>query len=83
MSPFDLLDLLRKRPFEPFRIYTTEGRIYEIRHPDEALVLVSRVVVPAPRSDSVEGIPRHADDVALAHIVRIEEIPQETAPSVG
>ena len=38
MSHQDLSDRLRKRPFVPFRIYATDGRTYDVRHPDQALV---------------------------------------------
>jgi len=39
MTAQDLLEVLRARPFTPFRIHGTDGRVREVRHPDEALVL--------------------------------------------
>ena len=42
MGPQDLFDLLRRRPFVPFRIFATDGRTFDVRHPDQALVLRTR-----------------------------------------
>ena len=43
MSPQDVREFLRTTPFLPFRMHTSEGRAYEVRHPDEAMVLLMRV----------------------------------------
>jgi hypothetical protein len=32
MRPEDILERLRARPFQPFRLYLSDGAIYEIRH---------------------------------------------------
>lgn len=81
MNARDLLDLLRARPFVPFRLYATDGRTYEIRYPDHALVLRSRVVLPFGTTD---GIPESSEHLAFLHIIRAEEMaailgPAETA----
>lgn len=80
MSPFDLLELLRTRPFAPFRIYASDGRTYDVRHPDQALVLVTRVILPMPTANDV---PERSEHLALAHVVRIEELPPSEAASPG
>lgn len=80
MSPFDLLELLRVRPFEPFRIYASDGRTYDIRHPDQALVLLTRVILPLPTAGE---IPERSEHLALAHIVRVEELSSPVAPTSG
>ena len=49
MSPHDLLDLIRARPFVPFRIFATDGRTHDVRHPDQLLVLLTRVILPLPQ----------------------------------
>lgn len=48
MRPESLIELLREAPFKPFRIFATDGRTYDVRHPDQALVLRSRVILPLP-----------------------------------
>ncbi len=71
MTAFDLLELLRVRPFGPFRIYASDGRTYDIRHADQALVLLTRVIVPLP---STTEVPERSEHLALSHIVRLEEL---------
>jgi hypothetical protein len=77
MSPQDLLELLRARPFVPFRIYSTDGRTYDVRHPDQALVLRNRVILPSPPTN---GIPETLEHLSLIHIVRAEELAARTSP---
>jgi len=38
MSQQDLLEMLRQRPFQPFRIHASDGIVYEIRHPEMMVV---------------------------------------------
>ncbi len=77
MSPQDIREFLRAKPFVPFRLHTTEAPSYEIRHPDEAIVLFTRVVVPA-RNDSEKEFSDRLEHVALAHIVRVEELASQS-----
>ncbi len=74
MRPDDIHEFTRRRPFLPYRIYTTDGHSYDIRHPDQLIVLRSRVIIGV---GSENGVPDHAEHVALIHIVRLEEL--ETA----
>lgn len=80
MRAEDLFELLRKRPLEPFRLYATNGRTYDVRHPDQMLVLKSRVILPLP---SGAGVPEGSEHLALAHIVRAEVIPQTPASTAN
>ena len=76
MRAEDLHEFTRTRPFKPYRIHTTEGLAYEIRHPDQVIVLRSRVVIGVGGEN---GVPDHLEHVALLHVVRIEEL--EPQPS--
>jgi hypothetical protein len=80
MSAQDLLDLLRSRPFVPFRLYATDGRTYNIHHPDQALVLRTRVVLPVATTGEV---PERSEHLSLRHIVRAEELATEPASGNG
>ena len=82
MRPEDILELVRKRPFGPFRIYLTDGRTFEIFHPDQVLVLRSRITLGVG-ADPTTGIPDHAEHVSLLHIMRIEELPAASPSGVG
>jgi hypothetical protein len=74
MRPEDLLEFLRRRPFEPFRIFATDGRTYDVKHPGQAIVLRSRVVLGTGGDNLV---PDHLEHLALVHVVRIEELNSE------
>jgi hypothetical protein len=74
MRPQDLLDMLRTRPFRPFRIHMTDGRTYDVVHPEAVFVLKSRAIVGL-RPDPETGVPDRSEDIALLHIVRTSEIP--------
>ncbi len=70
------MEFTRKRPFAPYRIFTTDVRTYDIRHPDQVIVLRSRLVIGVGGRN---GTADHLEHLALIHVVRVEEL--ETAPS--
>ena len=70
----DVPEFTRRTPFRPFRIHTTEGRICTIRHPDQVVTLRTRVAVVPDFGDRYAEVPQTLDHVALAHIVRMEEL---------
>jgi len=76
MRPDDVREFTLKRPFKPYRICTTDGRTYDIGHPDQAIVLRSRVVIGVGGRN---GIGERTEHVALIHIVRIEEIEAQSS----
>ena len=45
MRPNDLIDHLRRRPFRRFRLVLTDGRAFEVRHPELAMVGGSTVSI--------------------------------------
>jgi hypothetical protein len=71
MRSDDLREFMRHQPFEPFRFFTTEGKAYEIRHPDQMIVLRSRVVLAVGADESD---PDRTEHIALLHIVRVEAL---------
>ncbi len=38
MDPDELLEKVRHRPFEPFRIFVSDGTAYEVAHPEQIIV---------------------------------------------
>lgn len=44
---------LDKRPFEPLEVQLSSGQVYEIRHPENALVLKNALVIAEPETDFV------------------------------
>ena len=79
MPPAELLTYLRRRPFEPFRIVTSDGTTYDVRHPDMVIVGIASVHIGYPNES---GLATRIDVVATRHIVRLEEI-QSAEPSTS
>ncbi len=82
MRPTELTELLRRRPFIPFRIHLTTGESYDIRHPE--LVWVFRqcadmAINPNPKT----GVIERAERVSLLHIVRLEPLEAPVQPEKG
>jgi hypothetical protein len=72
MRPEDILELLRTRPFEPFRLHLSDGSVYEIPHPDMAIVQRSKVTVAVPGALGPDGPAERTVNRALIHITRTE-----------
>lgn len=79
MRPEELLQLLRRRPFIPLRLHVTDGQTYDIRHPDNVIVLRSRVDI-GMTPDPATGVVSRVEYCSLLHVVRVEEL-QSAAPS--
>jgi hypothetical protein len=74
MRPEDLLELTRAKPFQPFRVYLSDGVMYEIRHPDMAIVQRSKITVAVPGPEGPEGPAERTVNCALIHITRTETV---------
>ena len=51
MSYETLKELLDRLPFEPFEIRLSNGEKYEVRHPEMALLLKSRIIIGDAEND--------------------------------
>lgn len=71
MSPADIIAFTRRTPFLPFRIHTTDGRKYEIRHPDQVIPLRSRIEVGVGGDGSIADRVEH---LWFYQVVRLEEL---------
>ncbi len=69
----DVRERLEKRPFEPFRICLTDGRTYDVRHPDLCMLGRSSIYVGVP-DPKIRRVVVRVDQCALVHIVRFEEM---------
>ncbi|MBI4717478.1 MAG: hypothetical protein HY763_06715 [Planctomycetes bacterium] len=69
----DVIEVLQKQPFEPFRICMTDGRTYEVRHPDLCVPSRSTVYVGVPDPKLRRTVVR-MDQCAYVHIVRFEPL---------
>lgn len=73
IRPEDVRNHLDKRPFEAFRICMTDGRTYDVTHPELCLPGRNKVHVALPDPKARRFILR-VDQCALVHIVRFEPL---------
>ncbi len=73
MGVTDVLSFLRAQPFIPFRVHMSDGRTFDVRHPDQALVARTRLVVGVG-NDPVTGVADHLEHLSFIHITGLEEL---------
>ncbi len=73
MTAEELVELLEERPFQPLRLYLSDGRSRDIRHPKMAIVSDSLVAIGVPRDDASK-IASKITYCALSHVVEAEPI---------
>jgi hypothetical protein len=71
MTAESVHDWLRKRPFQPFRLKTSDGDAYEIRHPEIAFLTRAEVVIGLAERN---GIPARHRTVSLLHVTAVEPL---------
>jgi len=79
MTPEELYHKLHKRPFEPFRIYLTDGRVFDIRYPELNMVGVTYMIIGVPEPNDPDPVADHFIKVHLSHFDRIEPLPDKPA----
>jgi hypothetical protein len=80
VQPDEVRNLLRKHPFEPFRIHLQDGRVYDIKYPRLNLVTDFTFVIGVPH-------PTHPDPligegfiyVDWSLITRLESVGSSTS----
>jgi hypothetical protein len=74
MRPEDIRELVRREPFRAFRITLTDGRSYDVRHPELAMVGRSTVAIGLPANGRDEPIYDRLVTVDLPHIMQTENV---------
>jgi hypothetical protein len=73
MTALEVTDLLNVDPFQPLRLHISDGKIYEIIHPDQVLVTPTMLIIGVGRG-AVQGHDRivaRVEHCALSHVTRI------------
>lgn len=70
-------EMLARRPFQPVKLIVSSGLIYEIRHPEMALLTRTSLLVGTGNSD--DGVPAEFKILSLLHITAIEPIETSSA----
>ena len=71
MSPIDLSQALRRRPFEPFRIQVSDGTTHDVRHPELVMVGLNAVSIGVPAAGLPYPVYERMETVSLAHVVKL------------
>jgi hypothetical protein len=79
MRPEDLYTLLHTRPFEPFRINLTDGRVFDIRYPKINMVGVSYVIIGIPIPNDADPIADHSIKIPLSLVRGVEPLAEAPA----
>ena len=75
MRPDDIREWLMQRPFQPFRLHLTNGTSFDVRHPDQARIGRSTLVIGMSPPASEAALQTERDVmVALIHITHLEPI---------
>jgi hypothetical protein len=72
MRPEDVRDFLQRKPFQPFRVTLTDGRVYEVRHPELAMVGRSTIAIGVPAPNDPAPVYDHLVTVSLLHVMQLE-----------
>jgi hypothetical protein len=70
-------EMLARRPFQPVKIILSSGQIYEIRHPEMAMLTRSSLLVGVDVAQ--DGVPAEFKILSLLHVTAIEPISQQAA----
>ena len=81
MRPEDIREFVRRQPFEPFRITLTDGRTFDVAHPDMAMVGRGSVAVGLPRPGDVDPVYDRLVTMSLLHIMQAEPIASALPPT--
>ena len=77
----DIRTLTRKVPFEPFRVFLSNGQTFDIHHPDMILATLGSVHISVPSPGGPSNVTDQAVIVSLYHVQKIEMLATPPAPA--
>jgi hypothetical protein len=64
--------MLTRRPFEPMKVKTSSGEVFEIRHPEMAILAKSALIIVHPDAD---GSPSdRVEYISYLHVASVESV---------
>jgi hypothetical protein len=78
MTPETVQKHLLQQPFRPFRVFLSDGAVYEVRQPEMVFIAQREIIIGLPKPG--ERFPRHMAYCDLLHVARIEPIDGKTSP---
>jgi hypothetical protein len=73
-----ILELLRARPFQSFRIHLSNGTVHVVRHPDQLLVAPTYLLLGVTANGAPGPEISDSAFVSLIHGVRVEVLSPAT-----
>lgn len=70
MAPQDILRKLKAQPFQPIRVYISDGAQYDVTEPTHAYVALTELVIGVELDGY--GVPTKSVYVAPNHVTRVE-----------
>ena len=74
MTLQDFQKLLKSRPFQPFRMVTSSGERHEVRHPEMAFLLRTKILLGLDPDRT--GLADDWTMISLLHVTAIEPVHQ-------
>ncbi len=66
---------LDTRPFQPFRVVTSSGQAYDVRHPEMAFPTRNEMVIASPDRNGIPSRPRLVSNLHITALEPIEATP--------
>lgn len=82
MTPNEILDAIRQRPFEPFRLHLSDGSAFEVRSPELCMVGTTSITIGLTKAAGEELYERTVK-LDVYHVTRIEPLPALSAKGNG
>jgi hypothetical protein len=81
IDAMDLYRTLHRKPFQPFRVHLTDGRIYDIRYERNNVVGTTFFAIGIPSLEDPEFIAERTVRVPLEMIDRVENLVEPMSQS--
>jgi hypothetical protein len=76
-----LREWLKRRPFQPFRVYLADGRIFDIRFPRMNLLAQTFIKIGIPDPDYPSDLVcHHTEYVPLKEITQLQPLAPQPSP---
>ncbi len=79
MQRAEIQQLLKQKPFQPFRVVLSDGRDFDIRYPEMNLLARTYIKIGIPEPNGSNPICDHLVFVPLTQVIRIELLPSIAA----
>lgn len=75
MAPEELRDMVRRRPFQPFRVHLDDGRQYDVLYPEVTLVSRTMMLIGFPDPAAKPALEFDGLYVSPSTIISVEPLP--------